>query len=1002
MNQSFAALRLASVRRSYVLGSSLPTRLLVSSATGEGKPAGSYSHTLRLPKTGFPLRADAARRERQFRERCTDTLYKWQLESNTGPQFILHDGPPYANGELHVGHFMNKVLKDIVNRYQVMQGKRVLYIPGFDTHGLPIEQKALATLRGRDKDSLNPMEIRKLARNFALKAVASQTKSFKEYAVMGDWSNRYLTLDPEYEASQLEVFKEMVVRGYIYRQNKPVYWSPSSRTALAEAELEYNANHVSTSVYVKMPLTDESCQRLGSSTAVEALIWTTTPWTLPANCAIAVHRDLDYVLVRVSQENTPDYQLLVGQDRLAAIAELLPKGSTTCVVHTLKGSDLEGLTYTSVLRSKVCKILLADYVTSDSGTGLVHTAPGHGKEDYELGLDHGIDVYSPVDDCGQFTIQAGAALEGKEVLGEGNGAVIEMLTATNALLFKADFTHSYPYDWRTNKPIILRATPQWFADVKDLKNAACASLKHVNVVPESGRRRLESFVRGRSEWCISRQRVWGVPIPVLYNAQSGEPLLTAESIDHIIGVIRANGGTDAWWTLPVEAFVHPRYCANGETYVKGTDTMDVWFDSGTSWKLLERRADRGEQGAFADLYLEGSDQHRGWFQSSLLTSNAVRGVAPYKALVTHGFTLDEQGRKMAKSIGNTLAPSQVIDGGKNKATEPAYGVDLLRLVVGSTDYTQDVSFGPTIFASFGDTIRKIRSTVRFMLGNLDGFTPEMAVPYEQLPGIDRYMLHELYHFKKAATAAFDRFEFFRATQALNHFTNTTLSAFYFDVCKDRLYASSPSSLERRSAQTVLRHILINYTTTLAPVTCHLAEETWEFSKALRGEFGPEVFSVFQEQWDQTNDAWYNPELAEDWAALRRIRGLANRAIEAARKTKVIGSSLEAELDIYVPLESRLGRLLRSHEGDLSQVCITSRASVHELDVDGASVADGAFEQTDVVAAFGSETKATIVCRRSPLCKCPRCWNFHSAAADALCGRCDDVMSSVSTPPQQQQ
>ncbi|KAJ2051027.1 isoleucine-tRNA ligase [Coemansia sp. S16] len=997
MNQSFAALRLAPVKRSFALGSKLSVRSLASAATGEDKPAGSYSHTLRLPKTAFPLRADAARREKQFRERCTDTLYKWQFENNTGPQFILHDGPPYANGELHVGHFMNKVLKDIVNRYQVMQGRRVLYIPGFDTHGLPIEQKALATLRGRDQDSLNPMEIRRLARNFAMKAVASQTKSFKEYAVMGDWSNRYLTLDPEYEASQLEVFREMVVRGYIYRQNKPVYWSPSSRTALAEAELEYNANHVSTSVYVKFPLTAESAARLGSTTAVEALIWTTTPWTLPANCAIAVHCDMDYVLVRVSHEGKPDYQLLIGKDRLAAVVELLPGGSTADVIRTLKGSDLEGLTYTSVLRNKECKVLLADYVTSDSGTGLVHTAPGHGKEDYELGLAHGIDVYSPVDDCGRFTSQAGAALEGKEVLTEGNAMVIETLTTMDALLFKADFTHSYPYDWRTNKPIIQRATPQWFADVKDLKNAACDSLMHVNVVPESGRRRLDSFVRGRSEWCISRQRVWGVPIPVLYNAKSGEPLLTAESIDHIIGVIRANGGTDAWWTLPVETFVRPQYCANGEVYVKGTDTMDVWFDSGTSWKLLEKRADKGEQGAFADLYLEGSDQHRGWFQSSLLTSNAVRGVAPYKALVTHGFTLDEQGRKMAKSIGNTLAPSQVIDGGKDKKAEPAYGVDLLRLVVGSTDYTQDVSFGPTIFASFGDTIRKIRSTVRFMLGNLSGFTPEMAVPYEQLPEIDRYMLHELYHFKKAATTAFGKYEFFRATQALNHFTNTTLSAFYFDVCKDRLYASSSSSLERRSAQTVLRHILINYTTTLAPVTCHLAEETWEFSKAMRGDFGSEVFSVFQEKWDQTDEVWHNPKLAEDWVALRKVRGLANRTIEAARKNKLIGSSLEAELDIYVSLESRLGHLLKSHEKDLCQVCITSRASVHDLGGAKAPVSDGEFEQTDVVAAFDNDTKATIVCRRSPLCKCPRCWNFHSVAVNTLCGRCDDVMASV---PQQ--
>ncbi|KAJ2001105.1 isoleucine-tRNA ligase [Coemansia sp. RSA 2322] len=993
MNQAFAALRLSPATRSVGQASSVPARTLACSATRESKSAGLYAHTLKLPKTEFPLRADAARREERFRERCTDKLYKWQQDNNTGPQFILHDGPPYANGELHIGHFMNKVLKDIVNRYQVMQGRRVLYIPGFDAHGLPIEQKALAALKGRDHHSLDPAEIRRLARDFAMKAVASQTKSFRDYAIMGDWANRYLTLDPEYEARQLEVFKEMVVRGYIYRQNKPVYWSPSSRTALAEAELEYNADHVSTSVYVKFPLTSESVSKLGLAAGVSALAWTTTPWTLPANCAIAVHRDMDYALVRIAQEGLSDCQLLVGKSRLSAVAQLLPAGASVNIIRNFKGVELESLEYTSVLRNKVCRILLADYVTSESGSGLVHTAPGHGKEDYELGLANGIDVYSPVDDSGRFTSQAGAALEGKEVLGEGNAAVVEMLAERGALLARADVVHSYPYDWRTNRPIIQRATPQWFADVKDLKDIACKSIKDVVIVPESGRRRLESFVRGRSEWCISRQRVWGVPIPVLYSAQSGEPLLTAESIDHIIGVIRANGGTDAWWTLPVEALVLPRLLANGETFVKGTDTMDVWFDSGTSWKLLEERAEDRSQSAYADLYLEGSDQHRGWFQSSLLTSNAVRGTAPYKALVTHGFTLDEQGRKMAKSIGNTLAPSQVINGGKDKTKEPAYGVDLLRLVVGSTDYTQDVSFGSTIFAGFGDTIRKIRSTMRFMLGNLDGFTPEMAVPYDQMPAIDRYMLHELYHFKKAATTAFGSFEFFRAMQALNNFTNATLSAFYFDVCKDRLYAGCTASLERRSAQTVLRHILINYTTTLAPVTCHLAEEVWEFFAPVRSSFGSSTFSAFQEQWDQTDKTWDDPRLAEDWVALRKIRGLANRAIELARKSKAIGSSLEAELDIYVPSESRLGRLLRSHAEDLGQLCITSRASIHEPQTTTAA-SDGTFDHSDIVAAFGDETKVTVACRRSSLHKCPRCWNFHSAGVDKLCGRCDDVITRL--------
>ncbi|KAJ1733713.1 isoleucine-tRNA ligase [Coemansia biformis] len=964
-----------------------------SDTTSATKPKSPYAHTLRLPQTGFPLRADAARREKQFRDRCTDALYEWQLKNNTGPQFILHDGPPYANGDLHIGHFMNKVLKDMINRYQVMQGKRVTYIPGFDGHGLPIEQKALATLKDRDRDSLDPMEIRRLARSFALKAVANQTKGFREYGVMGDWANPYLTLDPEYEASQLEVFKEMVLRGYIYRQNKPVYWSPSSRTALAEAELEYNDEHVSTSVYVKMPLTAESAARLGAQGEVSALVWTTTPWTLPANSAIAVHPRLEYVLAAVTESTAAglvEGQLLVGKDRLDMIAGMGAAGTAVKVLRVFTGADLAGLAYHSRLRGAECPILLADYVAGDSGTGLVHSAPGHGKEDYELGVANGIDVYSPVDDFGRFSSDAGPALAGKDVLGEGTAAVLGMLSSMGLLFHQHPVTHSYPYDWRTKKPVIQRATPQWFADLADLRDSACDAIKGVAVVPESGRRRLRAFVSGRSEWCISRQRVWGVPIPVLYNARTGEPLLTEASIKHIIDIVRTRGGSDAWWTLPVEELVAPAYRGCGETYVKGTDTMDVWFDSGSSWKILEGRAERST-GAYADVYLEGSDQHRGWFQSSLLTSVAVRGVAPYRTLVTHGFTLDEHGRKMSKSVGNTLVPSQVIEGGRDKKKEPAYGVDLLRLVVGSTDYTHDVSFGPTVFAGCSDTIRKIRGTVRFMLGNLEGFTGAMAVPFEEMQSIDRYALHELYHFKQAARAAFDGFEFFRALQAVNNFTNVVLSAFYFDISKDRLYACGADDPLRRSTQTALYHILINYTTALAPVTCHLAEEAWEFFGPTRRALGKDTWSVFQEPWDQTDAKWDDAALAEDWAALRRVRGLANRAIETARQAKQIGSSLEAELDIYLPLGSRLGRLLSENENDLRQVCITSRARVH--DASDARQAPGGYAESDSVAAFGAETAVRVVCRRSPLHKCPRCWNFH-AAEGCLCLRCSHVTAAL--------
>ncbi|KAJ2763721.1 isoleucine-tRNA ligase, partial [Coemansia nantahalensis] len=473
------------------------------------------------------------------------------------------------------------------------------------------------------------------------------------------------------------------------------------------------------------------------------------------------------------------------------------------------------------------------------------------------------------------------------------------------------------------------------------------------------------------------------------------PLLTEASISHIIGIVRTRGGTDAWWTLPVEELVAPMYRGCGETYVRGSDTMDVWFDSGSSWKVLEDRAERcadtgAGAGVGADVYLEGSDQHRGWFQSSLLTSVAVRGVAPYRTLVTHGFTLDEHGRKMSKSVGNTLLPSQVIAGGRDKKKEPAYGVDLLRLVVGSTDYTHDVSFGPTVFAGCSDVLRKIRGTMRFMLGNLDGFTAALAVPYDEMEAIDRYALHELYHFKKAAKAAFERFEFFRALQAVNNFTNVVLSAFYFDISKDRLYACGANDRLRRSTQTALYHILVNYTTTLAPVTCHLAEEVWEFLGPTRRALGKDTWSVFQEPWDQADPRWDCAALADDWAALRRVRGLANRAIEAARQAKQIGSPLEAELDIYLPLGSRLGRLLHANERDLRQVCITSQVAVHDA---AEPPPAGGFAEADRVSAFGAETAVRVVCRRSPLHKCPRCWNFHSAEEDCLCPRCKSVIAA---------
>ncbi|KAJ1674191.1 isoleucine-tRNA ligase, partial [Spiromyces aspiralis] len=607
-----------------------------SEATPDNKRNGTnkgsaYSHTLRLPKTDFPQRANAARREALFRQRCTADLYKWQLENNPGEVFVLHDGPPYANGSLHTGHFLNKTLKDFINRYQILRGKRVRYRPGWDCHGLPIELKALEVLKGREKDRLSPREVRSHARAFALRGVEEQKAEFMRWGIMGEWDSPYLTLDPAYEANQLRVFYAMFSKGLIYRKNKPVYWSPSSKTALAEAELEYNDSHVSSSVYVRVPLPSAELERLGVTEhghrPAYVLVWTTTPWTLPANEAIAVHPDLLYhvILVEPATGEKAIYYV-VGSDRLEALAERLNSGTPIRVVKTVKGRDLCGCRYWHPLRDgALMPILNAGHVTAGSGTGLVHSAPGHGKEDYELGVANSLPVFSPVDDNGCFTHEVGEErLAGKSVLGEGSAEVVRILEERGLLVALEKLVHSYPYDWRTKKPIIQRATPQWFANVQDIQRPVVEALGSTRVIPEAGRRRLQAFIMGRKEWCISRQRSWGVPIPALYEVETGEPLLSKESISHIIGVLEKNGGSDAWWELPAERFVAPQYASR--RYRLGQDTMDVWFDSGASWASLNSGSDGQLRKTQADVYLEGSDQHRGWFQSSLLTSYATTGT----------------------------------------------------------------------------------------------------------------------------------------------------------------------------------------------------------------------------------------------------------------------------------------------------------------------------------------------------------------------------------------
>ncbi|EOD50672.1 putative isoleucyl-trna synthetase protein [Neofusicoccum parvum UCRNP2] len=841
----------------------------------------SWSSTLKLPRSAFPPRPSPSP---DLLRQCTDDLYAWQQspERPAKGSFVLHDGPPYANGSLHIGHALNKVLKDLICRFQVAQGKRVQYIPGWDCHGLPIEVKALQALGNPDRDQLSPVEVRAAARRLAERTVEEQKEGFRKWAVMGDWDRAYRTMEKGFEMRQLGIFKDMVEKGLIYRQFKPVYWSPSSGTALAEAELEYDDNHRSTTAYVSFPITKLPSSLAGrvDMAKLGALIWTTTPWTLPANRAIAVHLDLEYSVVEMSRPTaTGDRpsQFLVGKSRIEALQETL-KTEFKVLVDSIPGSELAGQTeYMNPLEPDQLAaqpIMHADFVSATSGSGLVHMAPGHGMDDYNVCRSVGIPAFAPVDDKGCFTKEAlpGHAyhIAGLPVQGEGSEAILELLKTMprDPLIAVESITHKYPIDWRTKQPVIVRATEQWFADVEGIKDDALNAIEDVNFFPKTGRARLESFVRGRSQWCVSRQRAWGVPIPALYEKTEGGSLkahMTGASIEHIMKVIEQRG-IDAWWT---DAEDEPAWIPEGLTgsFVRGKDTMDVWFDSGTSWTLLDSRPGQ----PVADVFLEGTDQHRGWFQSSLLTHISHQSVkaesgnssshpkmfAPFKTLITHGFTLDQDGRKMSKSLGNTILPHQIMDGsllpplklkkkkqkkgnsGANpgKETFDAMGPDALRLWVASSDYTKDVIIGQPILASVNQALHKYRVTFKWLLGVLSDYDPTSPpLPPSSpttVPGnwalIDAIALHQLSRTAHAVHAAYSAHEFHRGTATLSRYTTTDLSAFYFETLKDRLYAGTAA--DRRGAQRVLRTVFDQLLDMLAPVCPLLVEEVWSLAPA---------------------------------------------------------------------------------------------------------------------------------------------------------------------------
>ena len=959
---------------------------------------GSYKDTVNLPQTKFDMRANAVKREPELQKFWADhKIYENLSEHNPGAPFTLHDGPPYANGALHIGHAMNKTLKDIINKYQLLQGRKVRFVPGWDCHGLPIELKVLQEMKPEERKNLTPLELRQRAKEWALVQQQQQCKSFMRYGVWGNWEHPYLTMLPKYEAAQIHVFGQMVLKGYIYRGYKPVYWSPSSRTALAEAELEYPEGHTSRSLYAafRMVSLSESAAALQPYLSeLGVAIWTTTPWTIPANLAVAVNPDLKYSVVEAA--NLPFKYLIVATDLVERLAKLFETELT--VKATLTGKDLEHSTYQhplfdslpETLRDRQSPIVIGgDYVTTESGTGLVHTAPGHGLDDFMVGQRYGLPLLSPVDDAGDFTDEAGK-FKGLNVLKDANGAIVEALTAAGSLLKEETYAHRYPYDWRTKKPVIYRATEQWFASVAGFRDQALEAIAAVTWIPAQGENRITSMVAERSDWCISRQRSWGVPIPVFYDEATNEPLLNAETIDRIEQIF-AEKGSDAWWEMTVEELLPEQYRNDGHTYRKGTDTMDVWFDSGSSWAaVLQAGAYGGEPLPYpADLYLEGSDQHRGWFQSSLLTSVAVNGYAPYKTVLTHGFALDEQGRKMSKSIGNVVDPAVVIEGGKNQKEEPAYGADVLRLWVSSVDYSNDVPLGKNILKQLADVYRKIRNTGRFLLGSLHDFNPADAVPYDQLPELDRYMLHRMTEVFADVTDAFETYQFFRFFQTIQNFCVVDLSNFYLDAAKDRLYISTKNALRRRSCQTVLAVAIENLAKAIAPVLSHLAEDIWQYLP-----YETPYQSVFESGWVKLEDSWKQPHLAETWEQLRDIRQEVNKVLEQARVAKAIGSSLEAKVLLYVPdltLKQKLQAMnptdsLSSNGVDeLRYLFLTSQVELLETPD---RLTDSKFQsQSDALGIGVVDAEGR---------KCDRCWNYsihvgESVVHPLLCERCVEAI-----------
>ena len=908
-----------------------------------------YKSTLNLPKTDFPMKANLVKKEPKFLEYWKEIdLYNYVLEHRKGaPLFVLHDGPPYANGHIHIGTAMNKILKDAVMKYKTHRGYRTPYIPGWDTHGLPIEHKVTTELGEKAKE-MSASEIRRECEKFAKKFIEIQKEEFIRLGVRGDWDHPYLTLDPEYEAKILEVFKTLVENGNVYRAKKPIYWCPHCVTALAEAEIEYH-DHTSPSIYVKFPMEDEKDKFV--------VIWTTTPWTLPANTGIALHPEYEYAEVRVNGE------IWIMAKELVENVMKEAKVEDYEIVRTFKAKELEGRKAINPLfPDRRSTIFLADFVTLDTGTGCVHSAPGHGEEDYIYGhLKYGLEVLSPVDDHGVFTEEAGkyAGL----FIEDANDVIIDDLRKSGYLVASGKITHSYPHCWRCKNPVIFRATEQWFISVDNLRESALKAIDEVEWIPDWGKNRIKSMVEERPDWCISRQRMWGVPIPALKCEDCGEEFIDLKFLTHFIEIVRKKG-TNAWFEMSEEELIPEGVkCPKcGSTHLKKTyNTLDVWIDSGSSFEAVVRS--REDHHFPADMYLEGSDQHRGWFQSSLFLSVAKTGKPPYRTVLTHGFVKDEQGRAMSKSLGNVISPLEITE---------KYGADILRLWVMSSDYFNDVRMSFNIVNQLVEVYRKIRNTFRYMLGNISDFDPEEdAVPFDEMLFTDKWLVGRLQELIKHVTDAYEKYEFSRAYNAIVRFVNNDLSSFYLDITKDRLYVESKKSIYRRSAQTAIHQTLKALMVMLSPFLTFTMEEVYQHLP----EKDRKYKTVQVEDWPNYDESKIDEEVMSDMEVILKVREDALKALEDARTSGLIGHSLDAKLLIW-PKDEKVKEVLEKRRDFLEEIFIVSQVEIVEND------GEGEVASVKVEHAEGQ--------------KCQRCWKFHvDVGKDPeypdVCPRCAAVL-----------